>query len=140
MNMELKNGDDFMEAKLSWFEVYEIRNEFDSLMTGESKHQFCIRKGKQYKISDVEIRKIINNQRWVNKDYGAYMPGRYEVLYKCAAREIRNAFINKQPNVLVKDFIEIWANKKGVSKSQIQKVIYNKAWFDCRYIPPRYKK
>lgn len=129
-----------MDVKLNWIVVNEIRNEFDSLNTGESKHQFCIRKGKQYKISDVEIRRIINNQRWKELHYEPYMPGKNLKLNIYDVRDIRKAFINKSPDISVKQFVELWSLHKNVSKSQIHRIIYNKSWNDVDYEPPKYRR
>lgn len=126
--------------KLSWFNVDEIRDDYYKSIGIESKNKYCIRKAKKFKITDVEVRRIINNQRWKNPEYGGASPGRNDKLTEYDVREIRQAFISKPQNVLVKDFVEYWSLSKKIGKSQVCNVIYNRAWYDEDYDSPKCKK
>ena len=68
------------------------------------------------------------------------MPGYDYKLNLYDIRDIRKAFINKSPDISVKQFVELWALHKNVSKSQIQRIIYNRSWNDADYDPPKYRK
>ena len=126
--------------KIDWFAVDEIRDDYYKSIGIESKNKYCIRKGKKFKITDVEVRRILNNQRWKNPEYGGASPGRNDKLSIYDVREIRQAFINKPKNILVKDFVKHWSLSKKICKSQICNVIYNRAWYDEDYTPPKCKK
>lgn len=124
-------------SKLDWLSVDIIRAEYDKCKDKESKRQFCLRMAKREHVSDVLIRQVLNNQRWHDIFYAPYMPGQIFKLNKSDVAEIRNAFINRPDFVSVLDFIDIWSLKKKISKSQIERIIYNKSWYDENYKPPK---
>ena len=125
---------------LSWTSVSMIRSKYKKSIGKESKHSFSVREAERSGVTDVEIRRILNNQRWRDSEYEPYMPGYDYKLNLYDIRDIRKAFINKSPDISVKQFVELWALHKNVSRSQIQRIIYNKSWNDADYEPPRYRK
>lgn len=83
---------------------------------------------KQYGASFGTIKNVIYGHSWISVGGKIKVPRVQGSLNNKDVVEIRKAFKDKPDNLTHAEFCKIWCNKKQISKSAIENVIYNKSF------------
>jgi group I intron endonuclease len=111
-----KCGEDNSQAKLTWGEVGEIREKY---LTGDFKRDFL---AEEYDVSCFAISKVINNKRWIDKNYTPPTHNQAQKLTEEKVKEIRIKYAtgkHKQTDI---------AKEHGIDGATVCEIVNYKYW------------